>query len=620
MPKSIFKLYEELFSKSVFAIAVTSYEGIPVFVNSKFCQMMGYSAEELTSMTFSEFTHPDDVNKNLEVFEKLKAGEIESYRLEKRYIRKTGEVIWAELTVELLENRVDSGYIRTYILDITEKKKKEEAMAKQELVFHEVFHNMFQLMGLMELDGTLIEANQSALDFVGYKRDEIVGKKFYDAPWWAWNDEIRSQIIDAIDRASQGEFVRFYTDILGNKGVETIDFSLRPIKQGGKVVLLIPEGRPIPQEKEIEKELLAKNLLLEKTEKLSKTGGWILQIKDLDLKLSNNAYELLGLPRNKKPTLKDVQERVHPEDLDHFNMIVQKALEDKQSCQHQYRVKTETGWRHIKSYGEPRFNKKGKAISLNGAIMDITAEMESEQKLQKINDELNNKVQELRQFAYVTAHDLQEPLRTIISFIQLLKATLKDANIHDDTELYTEYIEKSANRLKNLIKDLLHFSQLENQKLTFERVNLQKVFHQVKADLHNLIKTTNASVECSELPQIIANETRINVLFQNLINNAIKFRRQGIRPQIRVEYTQNNDFHYLSFSDNGIGIDKEYHQYVFEIFKRLSSREEYEGTGIGLAMCKKIADQHNGVIDVESVVDEGTTFRVAISKKLTLSY
>ncbi len=223
--------------------------------------------------------------------------------------------------------------------------------------------------------------------------------------------------------------------------------------------------------------------------------------------------------------------------------------------------------------------------------------------------------QELKQFVYIASHDLQEPLRTIQNFVGLLKKEYPTTT-GSDTEKYMHYISGATTKMQVLIKDLLDFSRISRE-ITFEAVNCNTVLQEVITDLHTTIRENNAKINAPILPVLLrGNPMGLKNLFQNLISNSIKFRRKNIDPVIDIAYKENHNDYYFTFKDNGIGIDEQYKDRIFIIFQRLHPHEEYPGTGIGLAICKKIVEIHKGKISVESKPGEGSTFHFTISKDI----
>jgi signal transduction histidine kinase len=226
------------------------------------------------------------------------------------------------------------------------------------------------------------------------------------------------------------------------------------------------------------------------------------------------------------------------------------------------------------------------------------------------NKELERKNVELEQFAYVASHDLQEPLRTTISFVQILKQQYF-GKLDEKADKYISYVVQSSERMGILIKDLLDFSRIgKNQAM--EEVDCNLVLRDVIADINKVIKDSNAEITAEYLPVISGYNTELKQLFQNLMLNAIKFRKKNIAPKVNITVQQKGDYWQFGFVDNGIGIEQQHNEKIFIIFQRLHTRSEYQGSGIGLSHCKKIVELHHGKIWVESAKGEGSTFYFTI--------
>ncbi|CAG5084673.1 ATP-binding protein [Parvicella tangerina] len=227
--------------------------------------------------------------------------------------------------------------------------------------------------------------------------------------------------------------------------------------------------------------------------------------------------------------------------------------------------------------------------------------------------ELVNKNKELEQFSYITSHDLQEPINSIISFVRLLE---KDKEKMSPMSLKSiEVIAKSANRMKDFVVSLLEFSKVGAEKEKAE-VNIENLVNNLKVDLHSLIEQSQATVNYQGGPiTLMAFESDLTKLFQNLIVNGIKYTKEGIRPVVTIDVEEMHEKYKFSVTDNGIGIAEEQHHKIFEVFRRLHARDEYSGTGIGLAHCKKVAELHSGEIWLTSEPGKGSTFYFTISKR-----
>ena len=232
--------------------------------------------------------------------------------------------------------------------------------------------------------------------------------------------------------------------------------------------------------------------------------------------------------------------------------------------------------------------------------------------LEQAKNKLELKNKELNQFAYIVSHDLKAPLRTITSFIELITLQYED-QLDEEGKTMFGFISEAATRMDKLITDILDFSRIgEDKEMTM--VDCHKQVEIIQQDLAARIKDTNTTIEVGELPVVKGYETELRMLFQNLISNAIKFSRPGRSPEIQISAKEQNGWTFY-IKDNGIGIAKEHQERIFGVFQRLHANSEYEGTGIGLAHCKKIIDLHKGELGVTSSPGEGSTFYFSIPKQ-----
>jgi light-regulated signal transduction histidine kinase (bacteriophytochrome) len=225
--------------------------------------------------------------------------------------------------------------------------------------------------------------------------------------------------------------------------------------------------------------------------------------------------------------------------------------------------------------------------------------------------ELENANRDLEQFAYVASHDLQEPLRMISSYTQMLERKYKD-KLDQDANDYIHFVVDGAIRMQKLLVNLLDFSRVSTHSKTFEQVDTKTIAGQAVSNLQQLIRENTALITNDDMPVIQADEMQIIQVFQNLIENAIKFKKKTELPKIHITCTKQHEMYQFSVADNGIGIEMQYHDRVFIVFQRLHSAKDYPGTGIGLSICKRIIERHGGTIWFESTVNQGTTFYFTI--------
>ena len=262
--------------------------------------------------------------------------------------------------------------------------------------------------------------------------------------------------------------------------------------------------------------------------------------------------------------------------------------------------------RHMMGNATPLFDDNKNPRGSVSAFIDITKNKEAEIKMKKLVNELERSNKELEQFAYVTSHDLKEPLRMVSSFTQLLEKRYR-GSLDQDADEFIEYIVDGVNRMHQLLDDLLEYSRIKKGPKKYVRVDLEEVLDECYNNLKVAIQESNAVIDSDPLPVVVANRTQMIQLFQNLISNAIKFRSKKT-PIIHITAHNNEDKHIFSVNDNGIGIDLKYQEQIFKVFQRLHSIKEYDGTGIGLSLIKKIVQHHNGNIWVKSEIGKGSTF------------
>ena len=251
---------------------------------------------------------------------------------------------------------------------------------------------------------------------------------------------------------------------------------------------------------------------------------------------------------------------------------------------------------------------------LNGFVKitrDLTERKLAEDQIRRYARELKQSNEDLERFAYVASHDLQEPLRTLSSFSQLLARRYK-GKLDADADDFINFMVEAATRMQSLINDLLAFSRIGTRGQPFAATGCQEIVEAAKENLQAAIAESGALFTQEPLPTLLVDRTQLTQLFQNLFSNAMKFRRPGETPRIHVSAAREDRTWHLRVRDNGIGIDPQFFDRVFVIFQRLNPREEYPGTGIGLAVCKKIVERHGGRIWVESQPGRGSTFHFTV--------
>lgn len=316
--------------------------------------------------------------------------------------------------------------------------------------------------------------------------------------------------------------------------------------------------------------------------------------------------------------------RIHPDDLPYVVKKQAEIMNDPAEMywEDEYRFLKKNGqYAHVYDKGFIIRDDVGRATRLIGATRDITERKENEALLLELNNRLKQRADELaasnvelERFAYIASHDMQEPLRMITSFLQLFKKKYED-QIDETAEQYIHFAVDGAERMKKLIMDLLQYSRVGSNKEDYENIDTNHLLKEVVTVFRTHLDETKALITIDDLPGIKANRTQLFQLFQNLVGNALKYHSDEI-PSIHISGKEEENHYQFSVKDNGIGIKPIFFEKVFILFQRLHHKNEYSGTGIGLAICKKIIERHNGRIWVESEPGKGSCFYFTISKHL----
>ena len=371
--------------------------------------------------------------------------------------------------------------------------------------------------------------------------------------------------------------------------------------------------RDITVRKGIEAALKKSERSLDEAQHISHIGSWEWNIKTSDITWSKELYSIYGVdPNNFIPTLHSFADYLHPDDQEYVDKITEQIITEGKSVNFDFRIILDNGSiRILNTLAEiSKFDKNGNPLRVVGTNQDITERKEIELKLNENIEKLAQSNKELEQFAYITSHDLREPLRMITSFLQLLERRYKD-QLDQNANEFIGFAVNGAKRLDAMTNDLLKYSKITNEKRDIIPVNFEHVLEHTLTNLKVQIEENNAIITHDPLPTINGNEELKIQLFQNIIGNAIKYRSQKT-PKIHISAIKEKNQYIFSIKDNGIGMSPKHLEKIFTIFQRLHTQEEYEGTGIGLAIAQKIVHQQGGQIWAESEPRKGTTFYFTI--------
>ncbi|MGK0391082.1 MAG: PAS domain S-box-containing protein [Maribacter sp.] len=305
---------------------------------------------------------------------------------------------------------------------------------------------------------------------------------------------------------------------------------------------------------------------------------------------------------------------LYPEDIKFMAKQTQER-EKGQSNRYEIRIKSKSeGDKWVFTIGTPLLNRQGKVIGSLGIMTDRTETIKKDKqllayskKLEVSMAKLESMNNELEQFAYIVSHDLRSPINTISSFSNLLQRR-HQKELSTDAQEYIEFIRTNCITMRNIVNGLLHHAKFGTNNMHKEMVSLHEIINDATMNLQGLIKENNAVINCPDLPNINCDRIQILQLFQNLIENSIKYKKDNEIPKIDIWFEENNNGIIIFIKDNGIGISPDYQGQVFQLFNQINPN--HQGLGLGLGTCKKVVDNHQGKIGFESKEGEGCTFRI----------
>jgi len=377
----------------------------------------------------------------------------------------------------------------------------------------------------------------------------------------------------------------------------------------GKIIGLVITFQDVTDKRSAERALQHSEYLLNKAQEMAHLGSWELDVNDQGMmKWSDEVYRIFGLDFDiSSPTYEDFIDRIHPDD----RRMVEKTYSDSRyldsvtyDIEHRI-IRPDGDIRYVHQKCEHQRDKGGRVIRSVGMIHDITEQKAAQEALQRSN-------RELEQFAYVASHDLQEPLRAIIGFLQLLQSRYGES-IDEKGHQFIERSIKAGYRMQSLIRELLSLSRVSSRASDFALADLNVIFQEVMESLNPLVEQEKATISCTELPTLAVDANQIRSLFQNLVINGIRY-NSNPNPSIEIGCHELGGYYQFFIKDNGIGISPQFHQRIFVVFQRLHTEREFAGSGVGLAMCTKIVERHGGTIWVESGLGKGSTFYFTLPK------
>jgi len=619
--------YRSLVAATTQAIWTADPEGKTTEAIPGWRALTGQTEAEASGWQWMDAIHPDDRAKTVEAW-RIATATKQLYEVEHRVRTADGSYkIFMGRAAPVLD---ETGNIREWIGAHTDISDRKQAAASLQQLNQELETRVQERAAkLRASEARLREAQRIA--HVGdwefalasqtitwseelfrlFECDPVQGEPEYAEHLQSYVPESRLQLEHAVQQAAtlgtpyelELQFSRTHDSVrwllARGEAVRDVD---------GAIVKLLGTALDITDRKQAEAQLSHLSNRLTLAVKSGAIAIWDWNVTENILTWDDRMYELYGITPNQFTSVYDAwANSVHPDDRPLAEAAIPSALAGEKDYDVEFRVIHPDGTiRFLKAYALMERDEQGELKQMVGINYDITEHKQIEQALQQLTLDLQRSNQELEQFAYVASHDLQEPLRAITSYTQLL-AKRYQGQLDEKADKYIYYVVDGATRMQQLIQDLLAYSRVGKYELKQQPTDCNAVLQQVQKDLQAAIAESNAILTIDPLPTIFADTVQMMQLFQNLVGNALKYRGDA-PPMIRVSARQQSKAWVFSIQDNGIGIEPQYAERIFEIFQRLHTRREYQGTGLGLAICKKIVERHHGHLWVESQLGQGALF------------
>ncbi|RDI72935.1 PAS domain S-box protein [Halopelagius longus] len=573
-----------------------------VYINPAFEEVWGIDRETLYDepLSFLDAVHPDDRSRVREGFTALPETD---YDEEFRVVRPDGEVRWVHARgARVYDESGEMSRIVGIGEDVTERVERERELERSERRYRTVVENFPNgAVGLVDEEMRYVTIGGNPLTESDLTADDLEGRPVREVLSPVLADHLAPRYQAALD----GEANTFEYAHEDGRYTEFRTFPVRD--DDGTVFGAMGMSQDITERVEREAELERALDLLGRTEQIADVGGWEIDPETRDVFWTDHIFSLLEVDADEEPPLEEALDMYHEEDRPIVEDAVEEALASGEPFDAEVRLRTaasgEVRW--LRLQGVPQ-TVDGDVVSLRGAAQDVTDRKQRERRLEELIERLEESNERLEQFAYAASHDLQEPLRMVSSYLRLVERRYAD-ELDEDGREFVEFAVDGADRMREMIEGLLQYSRVDSRGNPLEPVELDAVLADVRDDLQVRIEETDAEITAESLPRVEGDGGQLRQVFQNLLDNALEYSGDE-PPRVHVSAERDGQRWEISVADEGIGIDPEDADRVFEVFESLHAPDEHSGTGIGLALSERILERHGGDIRVESEPGEGATF------------
>ncbi len=522
-----------------------------------------------------------------------------------------GDDSWYEINVY-----PSGGGVSIYFKNIDERKKVAFKLQQAYEEKNNILESIGDAFFAVDKDWIVTYWNKEAEKVLGRKREAILGKNLWEIFADAVELDFYKQYHLAMKTGNTVSFEEYYPTLS-----KWFEVSAYPNEEGLSVYF-----KDVSLRKEIDIQILQANERFEKVTQATTDAIWDWDLEQNILYRGNGFDKLFGYNVTKNLKKKDFwHDKFHPEDIEEVKNSLDEAIKSssEEFWRKEYRIIHQNGdLKTVVDKGVIIRDAKGNAIRMVGAITDITDRIKYEQELQDLNELLKVNIRELEitneqleQFAFIASHDLQEPLRMITSFLNQLERKYKD-QLDEKANQYIHFATDGAKRMKQIILDLLEYSRAGREQYPLEEIDLNQLIKDYKILRNTLISEKKVVIQTKNIKKIKAFSAPLTQTLHNLLDNAIKYSKKGTPPKITISLTDKKSHWQLKVEDNGIGIDERFFDKIFVIFQRLHNKEDFDGTGIGLAVSKKQVESWGGKIWVKSKPGKGSAFYFTINKPI----
>lgn len=629
-----------------------------LMANRTFCQLTGYTEEELQQLTFAQITHPDDRKKDISPATKMMKGEIDVYRTEKRYIKKDGQTFWAQLTVSpIYDTNGQFLYYVGIIVNVTERKQAETALShSHDLMKYIIEHNQTSV-AVLDKNLRYLYVSQRFLSEYRVKEKNIIGKHHYEVfpeiPE-KWKKIHQKALQGIVSRADEDMFHRIdgtfdwtrwecrpwyevdgliggiilYLEVISEQKKKELEI----IKLNQRLEILIGSVQQLATALTLDN---VQDVVAKSARKLIGADGATLVFRENDNCFYVNEDAIQPLWKGKKFPMHScisgwvMQNKMSVviEDIfvdDRIPKDAYSATFVKSLAMVPINISEPIG--AIGNYWKEAYSPTEIEMQLLQTLADATARaIENIQLYTELEDRVKRRTQqlhavnkELETFTYSVSHDLKAPLRGIDGYSKLLLDEYGNS-LNEEATRFIQTIRSSTLQMNRLIDDLLSYSRLERSHFKQEKIALKSFTETLVSNFGEEITKGRFEVDIN-IPdvEILTDSTGLTIILRNFIENAIKFTREKPNPKLEINFSENPENWIIAVKDNGVGFDMKYHDRIFEIFQRLHRAEDFPGTGIGLAMVAKAAQRMNGKTRADSIPGKGSVFFIEIQKNKSI--